>query len=214
MDHFALHGGSPGEDPPWYFITRDFAKSIGSSVALLLSLVVAAFTWRWWPTYSSMMVWMSVLWQGGDIAQGWIIYRSCPGLLDGQRNTSRWSTFKSYLYDAEIDQVRTYVLAGALLLSFTLPLADRYIRRKLKSKNATGSGTGSGNDFRIGISRIFASYGGRTGDFMAPPRGDLRRVAVAWAVKTSRRRSGNSSHGQARNFHPKSIKGSVLDIDM
>jgi hypothetical protein len=138
MDHFALHGGSPGEDPPWYFITRDFAKSIGSSVALLLSVVVAAFTWRWWPTYSSMMVWMSVLWQGGDIAQGWIIYRYCPGLLNGQRNTSRWTTFKSYLCDAEIDQVRTYVLAGALLLAFTLPLADRYIRRKLKSKNSNG----------------------------------------------------------------------------
>jgi len=135
MDHFALHGGSPGEDPPWYFITKDFAKSIGSAVALLSSLVVAAFTWRWWPTYSSMMVWMPVLWHGGDIAKGWIIYKSCPGLLDCQRNTSRWSTFNSYLYDAEIDQVRTYVLAGALLLSFTLPLADRYIRRKLKSKN-------------------------------------------------------------------------------
>jgi hypothetical protein len=81
---------------------------------------------------------MPVLWHGGDIAKGWIIYKSCPGLLDGQRNTSRWSTFNSYLYDAEIDQVRTYVLAGALLLSFTLPLADRYIRRKLKSKNGNG----------------------------------------------------------------------------
>jgi hypothetical protein len=73
----------------------------------------------------------------------------------------------------------------------------------------------------------FGLKGGRGEDFTVQPRGDLRRVAVAWAVyrrtslrqswiadrlgcaavKTSRRRSGNSPPGQARNFHPKSRRG-------
>jgi len=41
----------------------------------------------------------------------------------------------------------------------------------------------------------------------ALPRGDLRRIAVAWAEKTSRRRSGNSPHGPAGNFYRRFRRG-------
>jgi hypothetical protein len=73
----------------------------------------------------------------------------------------------------------------------------------------------------------FGLKGGRREDFTALPGGDLRRVAVAWAVyrrtslrnrgsqtnsdcaavTTSRRRSENAPHGQTRHFHPKSKRG-------
>jgi hypothetical protein len=48
--------------------------------------------------------------------------------------------------------------------------------------------------------RVFARNGVHAADVIAPPPGDLRRGAVAWAVTTPRRRSGNSPHGQRRTF--------------
>ena len=131
MGWLNLHGGSPGEEPPWYFITRDFADGICASGALLLSLIVAVVTWRWYPTYSSMMVWMPLISYGGDIAQAWLIHQACPGIIDGQRITSRWPTFDSYLFDQDISRAQTLFSLIGILLAVGLPLADRYIRRKL-----------------------------------------------------------------------------------
>lgn len=120
MERFALQGGSPGDAPPWYFITRDFAEGICAFGALLLSLVIAGVTWRWWPSYSSMIVWMSIIWHGGALIQSWIIYQSCPGILDGQRVTERWPTFDSYISDSGIWASKISVLIFAVLLSFAL----------------------------------------------------------------------------------------------
>lgn len=136
MQWLGLHGGSPGDAPPWYFITRDFAKGICSGGALLLSLLVAVVMWRWWPSYAAMLVWMSLLWQGQDVARSWIIYQACPGLLDGQRSTSRWPTFDSYLHDQDIAGANTAVMAGALALSFVVPLVDVYVRHRLARRAA------------------------------------------------------------------------------
>ena len=131
MQRFGLHGGSPGDAPPWYFITQDFAKGICSAGSLLLCVLVAAVAWRWWPSYASMMVWMPLIWQGGDIARSWIIHQACPGLLEGGRMTTRWPTFMSYLEDLEIAHARTLVMVTALVLSLVLPLADDLVRRRL-----------------------------------------------------------------------------------
>ena len=131
MKRYGLYGGSPGDAPPWYFITRDFADGFGAVIALSISLVAAVATWRWWPTYAAMMVWMALLWHGGAIAQSWIIHQSCPGLIDGQRITTRWLTYDSYLHDAGIDRIKTLIRWSAVLLAVALPLADRFIRRSL-----------------------------------------------------------------------------------
>jgi hypothetical protein len=137
MGWLSLHGGSPGEEPPWYFITLDFADGICASGALLLSLIIAVVTWRWYPTYSSMMVWMPLISYGGDIAQAWLIHQACPGIIDGQRITSRWPTFDSYLYDEYISRAQTLFGLSGILLAVGLPLADRYIRRKLTRPSGT-----------------------------------------------------------------------------
>ncbi|MFC5457319.1 hypothetical protein ACFQDI_20790 [Prosthecobacter fluviatilis] len=123
MQHFSLHGGSPGDAPPWYFITQDFAAGVGGAVALLLCLLAAVPMWRWWPSYAPMMVWMPLLWLGGGIAQSWIIFHACPGLLQGQRVTSRWPTFDSYLNDPGIAQANSLVMGGALAMALLLPQA-------------------------------------------------------------------------------------------
>lgn len=131
LEWLGLHSGSQEGEPPWYFITRDFADGICAFGALLLSLFFAVLTWRWWPTYSSMMVWIVLILYGGDIAQAWIIHQACPGLIDGQRITSRWLTFDSYTYDSDVFRARSLVRFACILLAIGLPLADRYIRRKL-----------------------------------------------------------------------------------
>ncbi len=130
MQHYGLHGGGPGDAPPWYFITRDFAQGICSLGVLLLSLGIAAATWRWWPGYSGIIIWMSLMYQGGNIAQSWIIYQSCPGLLDGQRITSRWPTFHSYLGDPQVAQARTLVLVAGFVLALALSVASSYLQYK------------------------------------------------------------------------------------
>lgn len=137
MQWLGLHGGSPGDAPPWYFITRDFAKGICSGGALLLCVLVAAFMWRWWPGYAAMLVWMPLLWLGQDVARSWIIHQACPGLLEGQRITSRWPTFQSYQFDHDIAGANTAVMVGALLLSVVLSLGDVYVRRRLAARRAT-----------------------------------------------------------------------------
>ena len=136
MGWLNLHGGSPGEEPPWYFITRDFADGICASGALLLSLIVAVVTWRWYPTYSSMIVWMPLISYGGDIAQAWIIHQACPGLIDGQHITSRWLTFDSYFYDADISRAQSLIPFSGILLAIGFPFADRHIRRRFNRSTA------------------------------------------------------------------------------
>ena len=136
MQRLGLHGGSPGDAPPWYFITQDFAKGICSGGALLLCVLVAVVMWRWWPSYAGMLVWMPLLFLGQDVARSWIIYQACPGLLDGQRTTSRWPTFQSYLYDHDIAWANTAVMVGAVLLSVILSLVNVYVLHKLAQRSA------------------------------------------------------------------------------
>lgn len=136
MQRFGWQDENIGTQPPWYFITRDFAEGICSAGAFLLCLGVAVVIWRWWPSYASMMVWMPLIFHGGHIAKGWIIYQSCPGLLDGQRITSRWPTFNSYLGDAGIKNAESLVLFSGVLLAAVLPWADLWVRRRLSRKAA------------------------------------------------------------------------------
>ena len=92
--------------------------------------------WRWWPSYAAILVWMPLLSLGQDVARSWIIYQACPGLLDGQRTTSRWPTFQSYLYDHDIERVDTMIMVGAVLLSVILSLVNVYVLHKLAQRSA------------------------------------------------------------------------------
>jgi len=129
MRWLSLEGGSPGDEPPWYFITGDFAEGICSLGALLLSLFCAALAWKKWPQSAGMMVWMPFIWHGGKIAQSWIIFHYCPGLLDGQRTTARWPTFESYLNDPLIDSAHTTILVGTVVMVFASPPLFRLLRK-------------------------------------------------------------------------------------
>lgn len=139
MKWLALHGGSPGDAPPWYFITQDFAQGIGSAAAILLCLLAAVVVWRWWPDYAAMMVWMPVLFLGGHVWRSWIIYQACPGLLEGQRVATHWPTFDSYLHDAETAHAEMVVRVGAVGLAVGLSLANyqvmRWRRGKIKAES-------------------------------------------------------------------------------
>ncbi|WP_395734856.1 hypothetical protein [Prosthecobacter sp.] len=143
MQWLGLHGGSPGDEPPWYFITRDFAEGICSAGALLLCVLVAVVAWRWWPSYAVMMVWMPLMWHGGNIGRSWIIYQACPGLLDGQRITTRWLTSQSYTYDHDIAGAKTLGSVSGFLLAIVLSLVSYHVRRRLARRSARREMEGS-----------------------------------------------------------------------
>ena len=125
MEWLSLTDGRPGQEPPWYFINRDFAEGICAAGALVLSLTVGVVVWRWWPIYAAMIIWMSLIWLGGHVAKAFIIFQHCPGLLDGQRNTTRWPDFESYINDPLIDGWQIGVILGSFLLSFVMARAGR-----------------------------------------------------------------------------------------
>lgn len=129
MRWLSLDNGTPGEEPPWYFITRDFAKGLCALGALLLSIVGSAFAWKKWPVSAAMMIWMPMIWYGGHIARSWIILHHCPGLLEGQRTTARWPTFASYLSDPLFESARTTILVGTFVMAFALPPLFRLLRK-------------------------------------------------------------------------------------
>ena len=141
MEWLSLKGNTPGQEPPWYFINRDFAEGICSAGALALSLICAASIWRWWPRSAITIVWMSLIWLGGDVAQGWIIFQHCPGLLEGHPSTTRWLTFDSYIGDPLIDGYRTVILLGSVLFSFVLPIVDRHFRKRRSGPGGPGNPT-------------------------------------------------------------------------
>lgn len=131
MQPFSLHGGSPGDAPHWhYFITRDFAKGIGSAAVLLLCVLAAAATWRWWPDYAGMMVWMPLIFLGGDAWRSWIIHQAWPGLLEGGRMATRWPNFESYLHDHEIAQAEMLVRVTGLALAGLLSVMNYHVQRR------------------------------------------------------------------------------------
>lgn len=136
MNWLSLNGGGPGDEPPWYFITNHFVRGVCSLAALVVSLICAAVAWKKWPDSAGMMVWMPVLWHGGNIAESFIILRYCPGLLEGQRNTDRWPTFMSYLEDPLIDTTRSFILIGTLIGVFAVPLLIRLLRKQRKEQLA------------------------------------------------------------------------------
>lgn len=136
MNWFSLKGGTPGDEPPWYFITDHFARGVCSLGALVVSLICAAVAWKKWPQSAGMMLWMPFLWHGGNIAESFIILHYCPGLLEGQRTTDRWPTFMSYLEDPLIESAHTTILIGTLVMAFALPLLFRLLRKPREEQPA------------------------------------------------------------------------------
>lgn len=143
MQWFALHGGSPADEPLWYSITRDFAEGICSAGALLLCVLVAVVAWRRWPSYALMMVCMPLVFHGGNIGRSLIIYQACPGLLDGQRITTRWLTTRSYTFDHDIAWARALGTVSGFLLALVLALVSYLVRRRLGQRYARREMEGS-----------------------------------------------------------------------
>ena len=88
-----------GENPPFYFIRRDFVHGISAGVAVFVMLVLAASTWRVNRQDSVIVVFMAWIWCAPSIVEACIICFRCKNLLDAQRATSGWATLDEYLND-------------------------------------------------------------------------------------------------------------------
>lgn len=131
MKWLALDGHSPAEDVPWYFLTQDLAGGICSLGALVLSLLIAAISWRKWRDYAEMITWMSLVYHGGNILKGLVILYYCPGLLEGQRNTTRYLTFDSYISDWLIRGVT--LLTPLVVVIVSIALMRRRKQREIRT---------------------------------------------------------------------------------
>lgn len=65
--------GRPGENPPFYFIRRDFVDGICAGVAELLAFVLAAATWKRFRQESIFILWFTWLWLSPSISEACII---------------------------------------------------------------------------------------------------------------------------------------------
>lgn len=119
-----------GEAPPWHYIHRDFAQGVSSGGALLLAWTAALLFWKRLQPYSSMCVWMPWFWLGGHVAKACIIFRECPGLLDGGSATTSWKTFDTYIDDPDIAFSHSAVLWSGMAMSIALSWSQNRRRRK------------------------------------------------------------------------------------
>lgn len=129
-----LLGAQIGKDPPWYFIHQDFAEGVSSTIALLIAWTLALIFWRRFPLYTPMCIWMPWMSLAGKIAKAVIIYRECPGLLDGGAATTSWQTFDSYLKSPDISYYEATVRWTGGGLALVLAIAQG-VRTRQKSLN-------------------------------------------------------------------------------
>ena len=106
----------PGDSPPFYFIRHDFVRGVCAGIAALLSFVLVAATWKRFPHYSGIALFMSWLWLMPHVCDAWMIYWRCPHLLDAHKAASAWNTFDEYLNDP----LRQAVKWGNLLFAVAL----------------------------------------------------------------------------------------------
>jgi hypothetical protein len=139
MRFLGFSGDQPGGDPPWYFIHQDFAQGLCAFCALIFTLTIVAFAWKALHRYAWTMIWMTWMMQGGSVLRSWIIYRSCPGLLEGDSATTSWTTFNSYLHDERVAFSHAAVLWSGFLLAIAPPLPGllkRLFERRSTNKDA------------------------------------------------------------------------------
>jgi hypothetical protein len=91
--------GSPGDSPPFYYLREYCVQGVCAGVALLLALTLSGLTWRRYPLYSGMCLWMAWLWFMPRIVDAVIIYSRCSHLMDVQRAASGWNTLHEFLND-------------------------------------------------------------------------------------------------------------------
>ncbi len=117
----------PGDSPPFYFIREHFVRGVCAGVAVLLSFVLVAVTWKRFPHYSGITLWMSWLWLMPHVCEALMIYGRCPHLLDANKAASAWNTDDEFLNDP----LRRAVEWGNLLFAVAMALVlSRWWRRE------------------------------------------------------------------------------------
>src|SRR5262245_17634857 len=55
----------PGDNPPWYFIRRDYVQGLTMGSLGALCLLLGLLFLRRYPIFGGMLAWQSVIWFGG-----------------------------------------------------------------------------------------------------------------------------------------------------
>lgn len=123
--YFLSPGSSPGIDPPWYFIQRDFIALPPSLLGLLLVCYLVYRARLAHEKNNGMIIMVAVLlWL--DVWRGLVILIRCGPVFDPLVATPYWQTHDSYLYDP-------WILGGkilSLVAFFALALRWRRASRR------------------------------------------------------------------------------------
>ena len=115
---FGVRGDSPGIDPPWYYIRRDFIEGICMTFGAILSFTIAGLTWKSYKLYAWMGIWFTLLWYGPAIWKASVISLRTGHLFDPTLAQTSWADFKTYSSDLLISIGRIAIYVMVLTLSF------------------------------------------------------------------------------------------------
>lgn len=110
-------------DSMWRDIASDFSRGLVSFGLLLTLWVAAALLWNRNSEYAAICIWMAVLFFGREVFKTAAIYHYCPGLLEGERQSTRWQTLAGYRDDRLWDTafwVYYVILFGFMWLTHSL----------------------------------------------------------------------------------------------
>lgn len=108
------------DDRVLYLVRRDYLDGIGAGVALALSLVIAAISWKWSRREGVFFTWFSVLWLSPPIIKAAVIDSRCSDLMDAEHAKCGWATVEDYLYDRTENLAYWVTLAAIVVLIFIL----------------------------------------------------------------------------------------------
>ena len=122
--------GSPGSNPPWYFLRTDFVSGSCLAAGLVLCLALALLTWNRYPGNTRAMLWVNGLWSGGGAWKASLIALNTRHLFDPARaETTRWPTFNSYMSDPVVWTGQVAIWIGAIVFA-SWPEARAAIARR------------------------------------------------------------------------------------
>jgi hypothetical protein len=116
-----------GDDPPWYYIQRDFGHGVVSFLELITISLVCLVGWRFARQTAFTLAWVTVIFKLPPAIMSVVIYLRCPSLLSDTTRVSPWPTFDAYMADRTEFWVIGVVGAGLILLLF---MARRIMRAK------------------------------------------------------------------------------------
>lgn len=111
---------SPGSNPPYYFLQKDFIKGICSLVGLGLSVLLGFLVYKRNLTEGMRIIFLSFVFYGVHVWTLIMIFFRTRNLFSIERAYSSWATFDDYLYDPVLIGGWVFIFFVVIILGYFL----------------------------------------------------------------------------------------------